>query len=251
MSALNGTPDMAVGNVVGSNIMNAMLIVGCAAMVAPMTISRSTVKKDIPFSVAASLLLILLTIDSALGRIDGTVLIVGFAAFMAYTLWQAKGNKAEQPVESKPQNPWLSILYIVLGLAGLVFGSDFFVDSASNVAAQLGVSESVIGLTIVAGGTSLPELATSVVAARKGQSAIAIGNVIGSNVFNILLILGVTSVISPLQLEGITMLDMGVMMGSIAMVWLFSFTRYSVERWEGALLVVGYLAYLGWLLSNV
>jgi cation:H+ antiporter len=103
----------------------------------------------------------------------------------------------------------------------------------------------------VAGGTSLPELATSVVAARKGQSAIAIGNVIGSNVFNILLILGVTSVISPLQLEGITMLDMGVMMGSIAMVWLFSFTRYSVERWEGALLVVGYLAYLGWLLSNV
>lgn len=251
MSALNGTPDMAVGNVVGSNIMNAMLIVGCAAMVAPMTISRSTVKKDIPFSVAASLLLILLTIDSALGRIDGTVLIVGFAAFMAYTLWQAKGNKAEQPVESKPQNPWLSILYIVLGLAGLVFGSDFFVDSASNVAAQLGVSESVIGLTIVAGGTSLPELATSVVAARKGQSAIAIGNVIGSNVFNILLILGVTSVISPLQLEGITMLDMGVMMGSIAMVWLFSFTRYSVERWEGGLLVVGYLAYLGWLLSNV
>jgi cation:H+ antiporter len=139
----------------------------------------------------------------------------------------------------------------VLGLAGLVFGSDFFVDSASNVAAQLGVSESVIGLTIVAGGTSLPELATSVVAARKGQSAIAIGNVIGSNVFNILLILGVTSVISPLQLEGITMLDMGVMMGSIAMVWLFSFTRYSVERWEGALLVLGYLAYLGWLLSNV
>lgn len=251
MSALNGTPDMAVGNVVGSNIMNAMLIVGCAAMVAPMTISHSTVKKDIPFSVVASLLLILLTIDSALGRIDGTVLIVGFAVFMAYTLWQAKGNKAEQPVESKPQNPWLSILYIVLGLAGLVFGSDFFVDSASNVAAQLGVSESVIGLTIVAGGTSLPELATSVVAARKGQSAIAIGNVIGSNVFNILLILGLTATVCPMQIGGITMVDMSMMVASMLLLWLFSYTKLTVARWEGAVLTTVYLAYLGWLLYNV
>jgi len=251
MSALNGTPDMAVGNVVGSNIMNAMLIVGCSAVVAPMVISPSTVKKDIPFSVAASLLLILLGVDSAIGRWDGGILLVGFAAFMAYTLWQAKGAKTEQAAESKPQNIWLSVLWIVLGLAGLVFGSNLFVDSASSVAAGLGVSESVIGLTIVAGGTSLPELATSVVAARKGQSAIAIGNVIGSNVFNILLILGATAVISPLQMEGITLLDMGVMMGSITLVWLFSFTRFTVERWEGVLLIAGYLGYLGWLLSNV
>jgi len=251
MSALNGTPDMAVGNVVGSNIMNAMLIVGCAAVVAPMVISPSTVKKDIPFSVAASALLIVLGIDTAIGRWDGAVLLVGFAIFMAYTLWQTKGTKEEQPVESKPQNPWLSILWIILGLAGLVFGSNLFVDSASSVAAELGVSQSVIGLTIVAGGTSLPELATSVVAARKGQSAIAIGNVIGSNVFNILLILGATAVISPLQMEGITLLDMGVMMGSITLVWLFSFTRYTVERWEGVALIAGYGGYLGWLLSNV
>ncbi len=251
MSALNGTPDMAVGNVVGSNIMNAMLIVGCAAVVAPMVISPSTVKKDIPFSVAASALLIVLGIDTAIGRWDGAILLVGFAIFMAYTLWQTKGTKEEQPVESKPQSPWLSILWIILGLAGLVFGSNLFVDSASSVAAELGVSQSVIGLTIVAGGTSLPELATSVVAARKGQSAIAIGNVIGSNVFNILLILGATAVISPLQMEGITLLDMGVMMGSITLVWLFSFTRYTVERWEGVALIAGYGGYLGWLLSNV
>ena len=136
MSALNGTPDMAVGNVVGSNIMNAMLIVGCAAVVAPMVISPSTVKKDIPFSVAASALLIVLGIDTAIGRWDGAVLLVGFAIFMAYTLWQTKGTKEEQPVESKPQNPWLSILWIILGLAGLVFGSNLFVDSASSVAAE-------------------------------------------------------------------------------------------------------------------
>jgi cation:H+ antiporter len=251
MSALNGTPDMAVGNVVGSNIMNTMLIVGCAAMVAPMVISPSTVKKDIPFSVGASILLVLLAIDSVIGRIDGIVLLVGFAVFMAYTLWQAKREKTESADTVRLQNPWLSVLYIALGLAGLVFGSNLFVDSASSVATSLGVSESVIGLTIVAGGTSLPELATSVVAARKGQSAIAIGNVIGSNVFNILLILGATAAISPLQMEGITLVDIGVMLGSIVLVWLFSFTRYTVERWEGALLVLGFLSYLGWLLSNV
>lgn len=249
MSALNDTPDMAVGNVVGSNIMNSMLIVGCAAVAAPLVISRSTVRKDIPFAVGASLLLILLSLDSTVGRIDGIILLVGFVGFMAYTLWQAKGSKAEADTV-KQQNIWLSACYILLGLAGLVFGSNLFVDSASSVASSLGVSESVIGLTIVAGGTSLPELATSVVAARKGQSAIAIGNVIGSNVFNILLILGATAAISPLQMEGITTLDMAVMFGSVALVWLFSFTRYTVERWEGFALLALYGAYLAWLLYN-
>ena len=250
MSALNGTSDMAVGNVLGSNIMNTMLIVGCAAVVAPMVISPSTVRKDIPFAIGASILLLLLCTDAAISRLDGIILLVGFALFMAYTLWQAKGDKTEDTGSAKQQNPWLSLGYIVLGLAGLVFGSNLFVSSASNVATTLGVSQSVIGLTIVAGGTSLPELATSVVAARKGQSAIAIGNVIGSNVFNILLILGATAAINPLQLEGITLVDMGVMLGSIFLVWLFSFTRYTVERWEGAVLLVGYLAYLGWLLYH-
>ena len=250
MSALNDTPDMAVGNVVGSNIMNSMLIVGCAAVAAPLVISRSTVRKDIPFAVGASLLLILLSLDSTVGRIDGIILLVGFIGFMAYTLWQAKGSKAENSDTVKQQNIWLSACYILLGLAGLVFGSNLFVDSASSVASSLGVSESVIGLTIVAGGTSLPELATSVVAARKGQSAIAIGNVIGSNVFNILLILGATAAISPLQMEGITTLDMAVMFGSVALVWLFSFTRYTVERWEGFALLALYGAYLAWLLYN-
>lgn len=258
MSALNGTPDMAVGNVVGSNIMNTMLIVGCAAMVAPMVISPSTVKKDIPFSVGASFLLVLLaSFDSAISRLDGIILLIAFAVFMGYTLYQAKGNGNvnDNDNENLPltthYSPLTSIIWILLGLAGLVFGSNLFVDSASSVAAELGVSESVIGLTIVAGGTSLPELATSVVAARKGQSAIAIGNVIGSNVFNILLILGATATISPLQMEGITLVDIGVMLGSITLVWLFSFTRYTVERWEGAVLVLGYGAYLAWLLSNV
>ena len=137
------------------------------------------------------------------------------------------------------------------GLACLVIGANLFVDSASAVARQLHVSDSVIGLTIVAGGTSLPELATSVVAARKGRSAIAIGNVIGSNVFNILMILGLTATISPMQIGGITLIDLSVMLVSMLIVWLFCFTKLTVARWEGALLTLGYLAYTGWLLSQV
>ena len=253
VSALNGTPDMAVGNVVGSNTMNCMLIVGCAAMVAPMTISRSTVRKDIPFSVAASVLLMLIAFDAFLGRLDGIVLLVGFAVFMGYTLVGAAGtNGANETTESVGSEAvWHSVAWVVFGLGALVLGSNLFVDSASNVAAQLGVSEGVIGLTVVAGGTSLPELATSVVAARKGQSAIAIGNVIGSNVFNILLILGLTATLSPMQIEGITTIDMAVMLLSVSLVWLFSYTRFTVERWEGAVLVGGYLFYLGWLITSL
>ena len=251
VSALKGTPDLAVGNVVGSNTMNCMLIVGCAAMVAPMTISRSTVKKDIPFAVGASVVLMLLALNGFLGRFDGIVLLAGFVSFMVYSLRQAKNGQDAGATEEKQQNPWMSALFIVLGLVGLVIGSNLFVDHASNLALALGISEGVVGLTVVAGGTSLPELATSVVAARKGQSAIAIGNVIGSNVFNILLILGLTATISPLQIEGITTIDMAVMLISVTLVWLFSFTRYTVERWEGAALVGGYLVYLAWLITSL
>lgn len=252
VSALKGTPDLAVGNVVGSNTMNSMLIVGCAAMVAPMVISKSTVKKDIPCSVLASILLLLIALDSFLGRIDGIILLLGFAAFTTYTLLQAKQGQTEPVAEiSLQQNPWKSAWFVVAGLVELVIGSNAFVDHASNMALSLGISEGVVGLTVVAGGTSLPELATSVVAARKGQSAIAIGNVIGSNVFNILLILGLTATISPLQIEGVSTIDMAVMLLSVTLVWFFSRTRYTVERWEGALLVIGYLAYLGWLIASL
>lgn len=251
VSALKGTPDLAVGNVVGSNTMNCMLIVGCAAMVTPMTVSRSTVRKDIPFSVGASVLLLLLTLNSFLGFSDGLILLTGFVAFMAYTLSQAKSGQTERPHVTKQLRPVYAVLYVLGGLAMLVCGSNLFVDSASSVAYSLDISEGVVGLTIVAGGTSLPELATSVVAARKGQSAIAIGNVIGSNVFNILLILGVTATLSPMQIKGITTIDMAVMLLSVFLVWLFARTRYVVTRWEGAILVGGYLAYLAWLLSNL
>ncbi len=264
VSALKGTPDMAIGNVVGSNTFNALLIVGCAAMTCPMVIAPSTVKKDLPFAVGASLLLLVLACDTlltasagarSLSRTDGLLLLAGFAAFMAYTFRTAlKGSSAGADgtaTATAAANPWVSMLRVVLGLAGLIAGSNLFVESATAVARELSVSEGVIGLTIVAGGTSLPELATSVVAARKGQSAIAIGNVIGSNVFNILLILGLTATISPLQIEGITPIDLTVMMVSILLVWAFSFTKYTVARWEGAVLVAIFMAYMGWLLYNL
>jgi cation:H+ antiporter len=254
VSALKGTSDMAVGNVVGSNIMNTMLIVGCAAMVAPMTISKSTIKKDIPFAIGASVLMLLLGLGGEFSRLDGILLLLGFAAFMTLTLLPA--IKSKSPIDSAVSTPdakplWRHALAILFGLVGLVIGSNVFVDHASAVAYALGISEGVVGLTVVAGGTSLPELATSVVAARKGQSAIAIGNVIGSNVFNILLILGLTATISPLEIEGITTIDMAVMLSSVVLVWLFSRTRYTVERWEGSVLVGGYLVYLAWLITSL
>ncbi|MBQ7870023.1 MAG: calcium/sodium antiporter [Prevotella sp.] len=269
VSALKGTPDMAVGNVIGSNIFNTLLIVGCAAMVAPMTISATTVRKDIPFAIAASLLLIVLCFDSfngfdingnSISRVDGFILLAGLACFMIYTLrtagssnGTAAGGDTTPTATPATDGPGVArcLGYVILGLVCLVGGSNLFVDAASEMARDLGVSDGVIGLTIVAGGTSMPELATSVVAARKGQSAIAIGNVIGSNVFNILAILGVTAVICPMRLNGITATDLLVMSGSIIAVWLFSFTRYTVERWEGAVLTVSFLAYLGYLLSMV
>ena len=253
VSALKDTPDMAVGNVVGSNIFNTLLIVGCSAMVAPMVIAKSTVRKDIPFAVAASvLLLIAILIGNDISRADGLMLLAGFVVFMVYTFQVAMKTGVEATATTAaPVNVWKSILYVLGGLGGLVFGSDLFVDSASDVARQLDISEGVIGLTIVAGGTSLPELATSVVAARKGQSAMAIGNVIGSNVFNILLILGVTATISPMQIQGITTVDLTVMLASVLMVWGFAYTKYTVARWEGAVLTTLFFIYMGWLLYNL
>ena len=245
VSALKGTPDLAVGNVVGSNIFNVLLIVGVAALVAPMIISRSTVKKDIPWAVFSAIILSAMCLDHDISRIDALILTIGIIAFMIYTLRAAKKGEVEQEEgEKKDYKPIVAVGLVLLGMACLIFGSNLFVDAATKVAQELHVSEGVIGLTIVAGGTSLPELATSVVAARKGQSAIAIGNVIGSNVFNTLMIVGVTGLICPMQIEGITPIDLAVMTIGIALLWFFSYTKFTVERWD-------FTGYMAWLISNV
>ena len=253
VSALKGTADLAVGNVVGSNIFNAMLIVGVAAMVAPMTILPSTVRKDVPVALLASVALtVMVLMDGDLSRVDAALLFVGFLAFMWVTLRGAKGSHAIEQEQAAPRGYSVlkSVGLLVLGLACLVVGSNIFVDGATSVAQTLGVSEAVIGLTIVAGGTSLPELATSVVAARKGNSGIAIGNVLGSNVLNILLNLGAAGLICPMQVQGITLVDFAMMTGSVLLLWLFSYTKLTVARWEGAVLTVLFLGYMTWLVAG-
>lgn len=270
VSALKGTPDLAVGNVVGSNIFNALLIVGVAALVAPMTILRSTVFKDVPCALVASVVLLMMCQnDWVITRLDGAILFVFFLVFMRLTI---KGATSAQPAPQtaqgettqgqtaqeaaadeasakQPMKGWLAGLWMVVGLAALIGGSNLFVGGATEVARALNVSDAVIGLTIVAGGTSLPELATSVVAAKKGNSGIAIGNVLGSNVLNILFILGLTGMISPMHIEGITNVDLYMMLVSTIMIWFFSFTKYTIERWEGAVLVLTFGGYMWYLLA--
>lgn len=270
VSALKGTPDLAVGNVVGSNIFNALLIVGVAALVAPMTILRSTVFKDVPCALVASVVLLMMCQnDWVITRLDGAILFVFFLVFMRLTI---KGATSAQPAPQaaegettqgqtaqeaaadeastkQPMKGWLAVLWMVVGLAALIGGSNLFVGGATEVARALSVSDAVIGLTIVAGGTSLPELATSVVAAKKGNSGIAIGNVLGSNVLNILFILGLTGMISPMHIEGITNVDLYMMLVSTIMIWFFSFTKYTIERWEGAVLVLTFGGYMWYLLA--
>jgi cation:H+ antiporter len=234
--------------------------------VAPIAVAPNTVKKDIPCAIVASLLLFILCFDdmksphlwgNQISRQDGLILLVGFLAFMFYTFRMAissgemKWREEElgvEPVKEPLQFSWINLGWIVLGLACLIGGSHLFVDGATYMAHRFGIRQSVVGLTIVAGGTSLPELATSVVAAYKGRAALAIGNVIGSNVFNVLLIVGVTAVVHPMRIMGITIVDLMMMLISIGLMWLFAVTKYYVSRREGWLLIFTFVAYMGWLL---
>ena len=259
VSALKGTADLAVGNVVGSNIFNSLLIVGITAMVAPMTILKSTVRLDIPFALLASVMLAAFCYDGELTRLDAGILFGLFLVFMFITLQHAKrGEKKEESEENEDVKEreqampvWKMVALILVGLACLVLGSNVFVDGATKVAAALGVSDAVIGLTVVAMGTSMPELATSVVAARKGNSGIAIGNVLGSNVFNILLVIGLTGVINPMHIQGITWIDLSMLILSMVLLLLFSYTKYTIARWEGAVLTILFAGYMTWVVMNV
>lgn len=251
VSALKGSTGLALGNIVGSNIFNSLLIVGAAAAVAPIPISQVTIVKDIPFALVSSLLLTVVCLDGNLTRLDSLLLLIGFALFLAYTLQMARNGTTEDSKSETSQALWKNILFIIIGLACLIVGSNLFVNGASTVAEQLGISDAIIGLTIVAGGTSLPELATSIISARKGQSGIAIGNVVGSNVFNILAILGITGFISPMRnLGGITTIDFTMLILSIILVWAMSFTKHKIERWEGFTLIGIFALYLGWLIYS-
>lgn len=253
-SAINGTADIAMGNVVGSNIFNTLMIVGCTAMVTPIIITRNTLRKEIPLCVLSSLALLVcandVLLDGGVANIisatDGLLLLGFFAIFLGYTFAIAGGgNGSDDTPEIKPMAWWRAVVYIIGGLAALIFGGSLFVDGATGIARALGVSESVIGLTLVAGGTSLPELATSIVAALKKNPEIAIGNAIGSNLFNIFLVLGCSATITPLRINGITNFDLLTLVGSGVLLWIVGlfFAKRTITRIEGAIMVLCYIAY--------
>lgn len=260
LSAIGGQSDVAIGNVVGSNIFNVFVILGVCALIRPVPLTAGNIRRDIPFGVLVSLLLLALAQDSLfcktaadrIGRIDGAVMIGLYVALMWYTIRKTKRPEAAAPTESSkaPMPGWLTAVMIVGGLAGLVFGGEMFLRSATSIARSLGISESVIAITLVAGGTSLPELASSLVSLFKGKADMALGNVIGSNIANILLILGVSATINPLSMGGITVWDLLMVLLSSVVVFLaaFTFKRKAVDRWEGTLFVAIYIAYIWYLI---
>ena len=261
VSALHGSGEMAIGNVTGSNLFNGLLILGVSTLIRPVPLTSDNIKKDIPLGILASILLLVVCCDVLLGsdlynnigRDEGIILLLLFVVFISYTVFSAKAPEGEEVVEVQKQTPmWLIIIMIVGGLAALVFGGNLFQTSAVEVARALGVSESVIAITLLAGGTSLPELAASVVSALKGKAEMAMGNVLGSNISNIFLVLGASATITPLSLGGITMVDLLTVLGASILLWItaFSFKRNKIDRPEAVILILAYFVYIGYMISH-
>lgn len=273
VSGIEGHPDIAIGNVVGSNIFNVFLILGVTAMMMPIKYTRENINRDIPLNIGVSILALLLCTlglrfrgEYGLGRIEGLVLITCFVLYLWSTMKSEKkqqrakkqgvrlpdSNQVASVETSRYDSMLVCVLAIIFGLCGLIFGGDMFVDSASAIAREWGVSEAIIGLTIVAGGTSLPELVSSIIAVTKNKGQMALGNIVGSNIFNILLILGVSSLIQPLSMGDITFIDWGVMVLSAVMLMVaaVTFRRHQLDRADAFILLLMYAAYLGWLIAG-
>lgn len=262
ISAIGGHGDMAVGNVTGSNICNVLLILGVTALISPIRYTKSNVRKDIPFAIGVSLFLLLILYNGfgltgemgmpGISRIDALFLLNVFAVFMIDSFKSAKqGDDDEEG--AKPMSMGKAIAFIALGLAGLIFGGQFFVDHTVSIAERFHVSEAFISITLMALGTSLPELATCVVAAIKGKNQLALGNVIGSNIFNISLIIGASAVISPFEIASISTVDMLMVIVAIALLWMaaFTFKKNKLDRVEGVIFLLVYIAYIAYLTINI
>lgn len=270
ISGIEGHPDIAIGNVVGSNIFNVFLILGITALMMPIKYTRENIVRDIPLNIAVSVMVMILCAlgmhfrgEYGLGRIEGIILLIGFALYLWSTMQSEKKQQTAKkqgielpdsdmvaPVETgRYKSMTVCILAIIFGLGGLIFGGNMFVDSASSIAREWGVSEAVIGLTIVAGGTSLPELVSSIIAVTKDKGQMALGNIVGSNIFNLLLILGVSSIINPLSMGDITFIDWGVVTLSALMLLTASITfkRHQLDRIDAFILLLMYAAYMTWL----
>ena len=251
--AIQGNADISIGNVIGSNIFNALFILGITALIMPVSMTDENRKRDIPITLAVSVILVLfgmnrtlLGIDGAdsLSRVEGIGFLLLFAAYLYFCFKFDSKEQTDMPEQKKMKLP-LAILVVTAGLAGLIFGGELFVDSATDLARSLGVSDKFIAITILAGGTSFPELATCIVAAAKHKDQLALGNILGSNVFNILLILGCSSVITPLSFNGMSLVDVGVLIVSCVMLLLWAYTgrKCRIDRWEGALMLLAFAAY--------
>lgn len=262
-SALSGQADIALGNVVGSNIFNVLFILGISALILPLVVAQQLVRLDVPLMIGISVLTLLLGLDGRINRWEGAVL---FAGIIAYTIFLVRQSRKETPEvkeeyaheygdgRSQGLRTWLvNIVFVLAGLALLVLGSRWLVDGAVVIARLLGVSELIIGLTIIAAGTSLPEVATSVIAALRGERDIAVGNVVGSNIFNLLAVLGLSSLLAPAGVgvsPAVLAFDIPVMIGvAIATLPIF-FTGFRIARWEGALFLAYYVAYVLYLLLD-
>lgn len=249
-AALIGNSSIALGNVIGSNIANIALILGVAALIRPLDVHANVIMREIPIMIGISILLIILLLDGELGLIDGIIFVSGIVVYTIVNIILARKEKNpevdaefKEGLESKLGVP-ISIVFMIVGLGLLILGANLFIQSAIAIAKLFYLSDAVIGLTIVAVGTSLPELITSIVAAYKKEADIAIGNVVGSNIFNILSILGITAIIIPISSAGISYVDLGIMLIAAIVLFPLSRTGFSITRWEGAILLAGYVIYI-------
>ena len=263
ISALGGHGDMAIGNVTGSNICNVLLILGVTSLISPIRYTKSNVRKDIPFAILVSLFLMLVLYNGfglfgeigtpGISRIDALFLLQIFAIFMIDSFKSAKKSNDEESDNVKPMPMGKAIVLIALGLTGLIFGGQFFVDHTVSIAERFHVSEAFISITLMALGTSLPELATCIVAALKGKNQLALGNIIGSNIFNIALIIGTSAAISPFEITSISTVDMAMVISAIVLLWAaaFTFKKNKLDRIEGAFFLLCYVGYLTYLTMHI
>ena len=259
ISAIGGHGDMALGNVTGSNICNILLILGVTALISPIRYTKSNIRKDIPFAIGVSLFLLIMLYNGfglvremgtpGISRVDARYLLLIFVIFMADSFKSAKKGSEEEEEEAKPMPMGKALVLILIGLAGLIFGGQFFVDHTVSIAERFHVSEAFISITLMAVGTSLPELATCIVAAMKGKNQLALGNVIGSNIFNIALIIGTSAAISPFEIQSISTVDMAMVIVAVLLLWLaaLTFKRRTLDRIEGAIFILVYVAYITYL----
>lgn len=255
-ASLRGANDIAISNVIGSNLFNLLVVVGICAVLKPMKVQSGILKREFPFSILITLVLLVLCADqairgnsaqNAIGRLDGVILLALFALFVFMMIRSAMKNREELDEDYKILPVWKSLLFILGGLAGVILGGNMVVEGATDIARAFGLSETLIGLTIIALGTSLPELVTSVVAAKKGENDLALGNVIGSNIFNILLILGASSTIVQVNVGLQSLYDIIILIGVSLITYLFSLRGRQINRLEGAFMLAlygGYLAYI-------